>query len=78
MRVIPYVHRNITSRKIVPVQANIKGKKVEINVKVGMIGNEIISIKPEYEDARKVSEESGIPLKDVMNAANQAFMEISK
>ena len=31
-----------------------------------MIGNEIISVKPEYEDARKVSEESGIPLKDVM------------
>ncbi len=78
VRVIPYVHRNITSRKIVPVQANINGKKVEINVKVGMIGNEIISIKPEYEDARKVSEESGIPLKDVMNAANEAFMEISK
>ena len=78
VRVIPYVHRNITSRKIVPVQANIKGKKVEINVKVGMIGNDIISIKSEYEDARKVSEESGVPLKDVMNAANEAFMKISK
>ncbi len=78
VRVIPYVHRNITSRKIVPVQANIKGKKVEINVKVGMIGNDIISIKPEYEDARKLSEESGVPLKDVMNAANEAFMKISK
>ena len=31
VRVIPYVHRNITSRKIVPVQADINGKKVEIN-----------------------------------------------
>ena len=29
-------------------------------IKVGMIGNEIISVKPEYEDARKVSEESGM------------------
>jgi hypothetical protein len=78
VRVIPYVHRNITSRKIVPVKAIIKGKNVEMNIKVGMIGNEIISVKPEYEDARKVSEESGVPLKDVMNAANEAFMEISK
>ena len=78
VRVIPYVHRNITSRKIVPVKARIKGKMVEINIKVGMIGNEIISVKPEYEDARKISEASGIPLKDVMNAANEAFMEISK
>jgi uncharacterized protein (TIGR00299 family) protein len=78
VRVIPYVHRNITSRKIVPVQANIMGKKVEINIKVGMIGNEIISIKPEYEDVYKVSEESGMTLKDVIDAANGAFMEISK
>ena len=78
VRVIPYVHRNITSRKIVPVKARIKGKMIEINIKVGMIGNEIISVKPEYEDARKISEASGIPLKDVMNAANEAFMEISK
>jgi len=78
VRVIPYVHRNITSRKIIPVQVDISGKKVQIRIKVGMIGNEIISVKPEYEDARKVSEENGISLKDVMNAANEAFMEKSK
>lgn len=75
VRVIPYVHRNITSRKIIPVQVDINGKTVEIMIKVGMIGNEIISVKPEYEDARKVSEESGIPLKDVMAAANEVFMK---
>ena len=78
VRVIPYVHRNITSRKIIPVQVDISGKKVQIRIKVGMIGNEIISVKPEYEDAKKVSEENGISLKDVMNAANEAFMEKSK
>jgi len=78
VRVIPYVHRNITSRKIIPVQVDINEKKVEIRIKVGMIGNEIISVKPEYEDARKVSEENGISLKDVMNSANEAFMEKSK
>jgi len=78
VRVIPYVHRNITSRKIIPVQVDINRKKVEIRIKVGMIGNEIISVKPEYEDARKVSEENGISLKDVMNSANEAFMEKSK
>ncbi len=78
VRVIPYVHRNITSRKIIPVKANIKGKIVEINIKVGMIGNEIVSVKPEYEDASKVSEESGMPIKDVIDAANEAFKKISK
>ena len=77
VRVIPYVHRNITSRKIIPVKTNIKGRIVEINIKVGMIGNEIVSVKPEYEDASKVSEESGMPVKDVIDAANEAFKKIS-
>jgi pyridinium-3,5-bisthiocarboxylic acid mononucleotide nickel chelatase len=78
VRIIPYVHRNKTSRKIIPVLVDIKGKMVEIRIKIGLIGNEIISIQPEFEDARKVSEESGIPLKDVMNAANIAFNEKSQ
>jgi len=75
VRVIPYVHRNIATRKIIPVKININSKTFEINIKIGMIGNEIISVKPEYEDARNVSEENGIPLKDVMAASNEAFMK---
>ena len=75
VRVIPYVHRNITSRKIVPVNVDINGKTFEIQIKVGMIGNEIISVKPEYEDARRISEESSMSLKNVMDLANQVFME---
>jgi pyridinium-3,5-bisthiocarboxylic acid mononucleotide nickel chelatase len=75
VRVIPYVHRNITSRKIIPLKVDIKGKTFEIQIKVGMIGNEIISVKPEYEDARRISEESKMSLKNVMDHANQVFME---
>lgn len=74
VRVIPYVHRNIASRKIIPVQIEINEKKAEIRIKIGMIGDEIISIKPEYEDVRKVSEETGIPLKDVTNMAIDVFI----
>ena len=75
VRVIQYVHRNITSRKIIPVHVDINGKTIEIRIKVGTIGNEIISIKPEYEDVRRVSDESGLPLKDVMDAAKEVFMK---
>jgi pyridinium-3,5-bisthiocarboxylic acid mononucleotide nickel chelatase len=78
VRVIPYVHRNIASRKIIPTKIGIKGKIFEINIKVGMIGDEVISIKPEYEDARKISEEMDMPLKDVMNIANDVFMNRNK
>lgn len=75
VRVIQYVHRNITSRKIIPVHVDINGKTIEIRIKVGTIGNEIISIKPEYEDVRKASDENGLPLKDVMDAAKEVFMK---
>ena len=74
VRVIPYVHRNIASRKIITVTLEIREKRAEIRIKIGMIGDEIISIKPEYEDVRKVSEETGIPLKDVTNMAIDVFM----
>ncbi|HSQ02375.1 MAG TPA: nickel pincer cofactor biosynthesis protein LarC [Methanobacterium sp.] len=74
VRVIPYVHRNIASRKIMTVTLEIREKRIEIRIKIGMIGDEIISIKPEYEDIRKVSEETGIPLKDVTNMAIDVFM----
>ncbi len=69
VRVLPYVHRNIASRKIIPVELFIDGKRFEVRIKVGMIGDEVISVKPEYEDARKVSEEAEIPLKDVVDMA---------
>ena len=78
VRVIPFVHRNIASRKIVPVQFHINGIEVEIRIKVGMIGKDIISVKPEYDDVRKVSYEIGMPLKDVMDRANKVFNEIYK
>lgn len=78
VRVLPYVHRNIASRKIIPIKLVINGKTFEVNIKVGMIGNEIISIKPEYEDVRKVSDDIGMPVKDVMNSAVQVFMDMEK
>lgn len=76
VRVIPFVHRNIASRKIVPVHFSINGIEVEIRIKVGMIGKDIISVKPEYEDVRKVSIDRGMPLKEVMDRANKVFNEI--
>ena len=75
VRVLPYVHRNIVSRKIIPVEIDINGIKRELRIKVGMIGDEVISSKVEYEDAKRLSEETGIPLKDVMLRADDAFKE---
>lgn len=73
IRVIEYNHRNIAEREIIPVEVNIKGKKYQIRIKVGKIGSEIIKSSPEYEDAREISNETGVPVKDVMKIAEESF-----
>jgi len=73
VRILPYAHRNIAHREIIPSEVEINGINFEINIKVGKVGDEIISIKPEYEDAKTISEKTGTPLKDVMDDAIQVF-----
>ncbi|MDD1775143.1 MAG: nickel pincer cofactor biosynthesis protein LarC [Methanobacterium sp.] len=76
VRVLPYVHRNIAERKIIPIEMDVAGETVKIDVKIGLIGEEIISIAPEYEDAKKISQKTGISLKNVIKQANDEFKRI--
>jgi uncharacterized protein (TIGR00299 family) protein len=73
IRVIDYVHRDIAEREIIPVEVNLYGKLYQVRIKVGKIGHEIIKSSPEYEDVRKISHETGVPVKDVMKVAEEAF-----
>ncbi|MEN6574486.1 nickel insertion protein, partial [Methanobacterium aggregans] len=61
------------SREIVPVEVDVNGMKKSIRIKVGLIGEDIVSSKTEYEDAKEVSIETGIPVKDIMAMAEDAF-----
>lgn len=71
VRTIPYVHRNIVSREIVPVEVDFNGQPKTVRIKVAKIGEEIVNVTVEYEDARKVSEDIEMPLKDVIRFINQ-------
>jgi pyridinium-3,5-bisthiocarboxylic acid mononucleotide nickel chelatase len=71
VRTIPYVHRNIVSREIIPVEVDFDGQPKTVRIKVAKIGEEIVNVTVEYEDARKVSEEIEMPLKDVIRFINQ-------
>ncbi|MTK64165.1 MAG: nickel pincer cofactor biosynthesis protein LarC, partial [Methanobacterium sp.] len=73
VRVIPYAHRNIAHRKIVPMDVMIEGKPYKIDIKVGMIGEDVISVKPEYEDVKHVASLTGRRLKYVTDIAVQQF-----
>lgn len=71
VRTIPYVHRNIVSREIIPVVVDFNGQPKTVRIKVAKIGEEVVNVTAEYEDARKVSEEIQMPLKDVIRFINQ-------
>ncbi|MCK9150558.1 nickel pincer cofactor biosynthesis protein LarC [Methanobacterium alcaliphilum] len=72
IRTFPQVHRSILNRKIIPLDVDIQGKR-KIRFKVGLLAEQVISARIEYDDARRVSEETGIPLKDVMEKADDEF-----
>jgi len=71
VRTIPYVHRNIVSREIIPVEVDFDGQPKTVRMKVAKIGEEVVNVTVEYEDARKVSNELKMPLKDVIRLINQ-------
>lgn len=73
VRVIPYAHRNIAKRKIVSMDVLINGEHFKIDIKVGTIGKDVISVKPEYEDVKRAAEVTGRQLKDVTDIVLQQF-----
>lgn len=72
VRTFPLIHRSVLQRKIIPLEVNIDGRH-QMNFKVGMRDSKIITARVEYEDARRISAKTGIPLNDVMVQANEAF-----
>jgi pyridinium-3,5-bisthiocarboxylic acid mononucleotide nickel chelatase len=76
VRILPYVHRNIVKREIIPIKIDIGKIDHKINIKVGKIGEDIINYSPEYEDAKKIADKTGVPLKDILKRANETFKKI--
>jgi uncharacterized protein (TIGR00299 family) protein len=72
IRVIPSVHRLIASRRVIRVPVVIGRETREISVKVGSFGGEVISVKPEFEEARAWAEAKGMPVRHVLRRAEEA------
>lgn len=70
IRISENTHRGIAERQFVPLDINISDHIYTINFKIGLIDDDIISYRPEYEDIRRISVEQDIPLIEVRNIAN--------
>lgn len=65
IRIAANVHRGIAERKFIKETVDIKGKEYEVTFKIGYVNGEIISRRPEYEDLKRIAEDSGLPLRKV-------------
>lgn len=73
VRVFPAIHRLIAERRTESVE--IMGRSVP--VKIGSIGEEIISVKPEHDVCRRIAEELNIPVKDIVRIASEKGWRIA-
>ncbi|MBE6489567.1 MAG: nickel pincer cofactor biosynthesis protein LarC [Methanobrevibacter sp.] len=65
IRIAPNMHRGIAKREFVKKEYDINGKTYEVTFKIGYVNGEIISSRPEYEDLKKIAEDSKLPLRQV-------------
>jgi pyridinium-3,5-bisthiocarboxylic acid mononucleotide nickel chelatase len=60
-------------RKLVREFINVKTPFGVVAMKIGKLDGRIVQAAPEFEACRQLSEEAGVPLKQVYDAANEAF-----
>jgi uncharacterized protein (DUF111 family) len=50
----------------------------EIAVKVATLAGNDVNVQPEFSDCRKISEITGVPLKEIIDLAKSAFKDKEK
>jgi uncharacterized protein (TIGR00299 family) protein len=71
VRIFPSIHRLVAAREERDVQVDIDGRVYRAQVKVSRLDGELLSIKPEYEDCRKIASETGQPLRMVIKKVEE-------
>ncbi len=65
IRIAPNLHRGISKREFEKREFEINGENFEVTFKNGYVNGELISSRPEYEDLKKISEKTKLPLRKI-------------
>ncbi|WP_406656965.1 nickel pincer cofactor biosynthesis protein LarC [Methanolobus sp. ZRKC2] len=72
IRVLSTKHRFVANRKITTIEVDICGQVFECRIKVAEDKNgEIMHISAEYEDCKKLSQATGMPLKEIIRRVEE-------
>ncbi len=72
VRIFPSIHRLVAEREQRDVQVDISGEIYSAKVKISLLDGELLSIKPEYEDCRRIACETNLPLRIVIKKVEEA------
>lgn len=72
VRIFPSIHRFLAEREENEVEIELAGRAHRARVKVSRLDKEIISIKAEYEDCRRIAQAAGLPLREVCQKVEEA------
>jgi len=72
VRVFPSIHRLVAEREQRNVQVEICGRIYQPQVKVSRMNGELLSVKPEYEDCKRIADETNQPLRMVIKKVEEA------
>lgn len=72
VRIIPIKHRLIAQREINKVAITLNGEEFQITVKIARdLKGILLNISAEFDDCKRVSRESGIPVRDIIRLAEE-------
>lgn len=66
IRVFPSVHRYVAERAERTLTVKINGSDYQARVKVSRLGNEVLNVKPEFDDCKNIAAKAGLPLRAVI------------
>ncbi|PKG33646.1 nickel pincer cofactor biosynthesis protein LarC [Methanoregula sp.] len=71
IRCIPSVHRFIAERTVEEIDVEIAGTRKKLLVKLGWMHGSVYTLKAEFEPARELAAELGIPVRDVLRVVEE-------
>ncbi|MGC9516049.1 nickel pincer cofactor biosynthesis protein LarC, partial [Methanocrinis sp.] len=79
IRIFPSLHRYVAKREERTIGFEIDGRTFSVRAKLSYLGDEILQIKAEHDDCRRIATEVGLPLREVSRRAEErAWREISR
>ena len=71
IRIFPSLHRFVAEREERVISVEIGGRTFSVRAKVSSISDEVLQIKAEHDDCKRIARESGLPLREVARRAEE-------